>query len=100
MDIPADPGEREALFSSLGVFIEHSDGEKVLIPGYVVEYSPGLWGLEFSVDEFSLLTIVRIWGEPTAPPTDESSKFCKNKKFNLIISAKYNIMIMYMITYG
>ncbi|NSB30333.1 beta strand repeat-containing protein [Clostridium saccharoperbutylacetonicum] len=58
--IPTNPNERQAFLNDLGVFIEHSDGEKVLEKGQVVEYSPGVFGLKFTVNKFSDFTIVKL----------------------------------------
>ncbi|WP_459481359.1 beta strand repeat-containing protein [Clostridium saccharoperbutylacetonicum] len=58
--IPTNPNERQAFLNDLGVFIEHSDGEKVLEKGQVVEYSPGVFGIKFTVKKFSDFTIVKL----------------------------------------
>jgi len=58
--LPTDATEREAFLKDLGVFIEHSDGEKVLEKGQVVEYSPGVYGIKFTVNKFSDFTIVKM----------------------------------------
>ncbi|AGF55774.1 chitobiase/beta-hexosaminidase C-terminal domain-containing protein [Clostridium saccharoperbutylacetonicum] len=58
--IPTNQNERQAFLNDLGVFIEHSDGEKVLEKGQVVEYSPGVFGIKFTVKKFSDFTIVKL----------------------------------------
>jgi hypothetical protein len=58
--IPTNPTERQAFLNDLGVFIEHSDGEKVLEKGQVVEYSPNVFGIKFTVKKFSDFTIVKL----------------------------------------
>jgi hypothetical protein len=58
--ILSDPAEREAFLKDLGVFIEHSDGEKVLEKGEIVEYEPGVYGIKFTVNKFSDFTIVKL----------------------------------------
>ena len=63
--IPSDPAEREAFLNDLGIFIEHSDGEKVLARGEVVEYAPGVLGIKFRVNKFSDFTIVKLNQEAT-----------------------------------
>lgn len=42
------------------MFIEHSDGEKVLEKGQVVEYADGVFGIKFTVNKFSDFTIVKL----------------------------------------
>ncbi|WP_181562705.1 InlB B-repeat-containing protein, partial [Clostridium beijerinckii] len=58
--IPTDATERQAFLNDLGVFIEHSDGEKVLEKGQVVEYAAGVFGIKFTVNKFSDFTIVKL----------------------------------------
>ena len=58
--IPSNPAEREAFLKDLGVFIEHSDGEKVLARGEIVEYAPGVPGIKFRITKFSNFTIVKL----------------------------------------
>ncbi|WP_238898836.1 Ig-like domain-containing protein [Clostridium sp. YIM B02500] len=60
INLPNDPTERQAFLSDLGVFIEHSDGEKVLEKGQVVEYAAGVFGIKFTVNKFSDFTIVKL----------------------------------------
>ncbi|AXH98230.1 hypothetical protein DV702_00055 [Sporosarcina sp. PTS2304] len=66
--IPTDAKEREKFFNKLGVFIEHSDGEKVFVKGEVVLYKEGEFGLKFTVEKFSTFTIIQMeegWKVPT-----------------------------------
>lgn len=56
--LPENAVEREAFLSQLGIFIEHTDGEKRVVKGKPVTYSNGLLGLEFSVTKFSTFTII------------------------------------------
>ncbi|OCA97438.1 Ig-like domain-containing protein [Clostridium beijerinckii] len=58
--LPTDATERQAFLNDLGVFIEHSDGEKVLEKGQVVEYGDGIFGIKFTVNKFSDFTIVKL----------------------------------------
>ncbi|GGN98017.1 cadherin-like beta sandwich domain-containing protein [Saccharibacillus kuerlensis] len=60
--LPSNPAEREAFLSDLAIFIEHSDGDKELIRAKVVDYKPGLKGLEFDVNKFSTFTILNMNG--------------------------------------
>ena len=64
--IPTEAKEREEFFKKLGVFIEHSDGEKVFIKGEVVPYKNGELGLKFTINKFSTFTIISMekdWSE-------------------------------------
>lgn len=68
--LPAGESERTAFLAGLGIFIEHSDGEKEVAPGKLVTYSNGLLGLQFSINKFSTFTIINFndqeFGEHTA----------------------------------
>jgi hypothetical protein len=59
ISIPSNPVEREAFLGQLAVFIEHSDGEKELVQGEIVEYRPGVLGIKFHITKFSTFTIVK-----------------------------------------
>lgn len=62
--IPNDPAERAAFLASLGVYIEHSDGERVLKTGEIVFDENGKpIGLAIDIDKFSTFTMVSIEGE-------------------------------------
>lgn len=56
--IPSDPKERTAFLDKLAVYIEHSDGEKEVLRGELVEYSAGVYGLKFTVTKFSTFTVI------------------------------------------
>ncbi|SOC13154.1 Ig-like domain-containing protein [Ureibacillus xyleni] len=58
--IPTEAKEREEFFNKLGVYIEHSDGEKVFIKGEVVPYKNGELGLKFTISKFSTFTILNM----------------------------------------
>lgn len=58
--IPADPEMRASFLNDLAIFIEHSDGEKILTRGEIVEYGNGVWGIKFKVTKFSTFTIVKL----------------------------------------
>lgn len=62
VELPNDPAERDAYLAELAIFIEHSDGDKELIVPQVVEYKPGVFGLQFDVSKFSTFTILRMDG--------------------------------------
>lgn len=61
--MPADAAEREAFLQSLAVYIEHSDGERALTRGKVVEYDGNQLGLAFTIEKFSTFTILSWDGE-------------------------------------
>lgn len=42
INIPEGVVEREAFLNQLAVYIEHSDGDKELVKGEIVEYKKGL----------------------------------------------------------
>jgi len=62
VELPSDAAEREKFLQELMVFIEHSDGEKRLAEGKIVEYKGGLLGIEFEVNKFSTFTILHMEG--------------------------------------
>ncbi|GJM78376.1 hypothetical protein HMSSN139_08720 [Paenibacillus sp. HMSSN-139] len=51
--LPEKAGERAAFLAQLGIFIEHTNGEKEVIPGNPVVMPDGQLGLQFSIDHFS-----------------------------------------------
>ena len=57
--IPTNQAEREAFLKQLGVYIEHSDGEKELVQGELVEYENGVYGIRFHINKFSVFTVVK-----------------------------------------
>ncbi len=58
--LPEDPKEREDYLNNLGIFIEHSDGDRVLVRPVPVEYKEGVQGLKFTIEKFSTFTIVKM----------------------------------------
>ncbi|MGN7493389.1 immunoglobulin-like domain-containing protein [Paenibacillus sp. SAF-054] len=58
--IPSGAAEREKFMSNLAVFIEHSDGERVLVKPEIGTYDEDRMGLSFSITKFSTFTIVNI----------------------------------------
>ncbi|WP_160499501.1 immunoglobulin-like domain-containing protein [Paenibacillus dendrobii] len=64
--LPLDPSsipsgaERDAFLSNLAVFIEHSDGERVLVKPEIGTYDENRIGLSFNITKFSTFTIVNI----------------------------------------
>jgi len=59
ISIPENSEEREAFLKQLAVYIEHSDGEKELVQGEIVEYRNGILGIKFHITKFSIFTIVK-----------------------------------------
>ncbi|MFD2444652.1 DUF4073 domain-containing protein [Bacillus sp. CGMCC 1.16607] len=66
--LPDNLKEREIFLNNLGIFIEHSDGERVLVKPEVVTYKDGLQGLKFTIEKFSTFTIVNMEGTKTHTP--------------------------------
>ncbi|ACT00085.1 S-layer homology domain-containing protein [Paenibacillus sp. JDR-2] len=61
--IPSDLNQRKLFLASLGVYIEHSDGEKVFQRGKIVYNDKGYpVGIEIEVNKFSTFTIVSAEG--------------------------------------
>jgi len=60
INLPTDSMQRQAFLNDLGVFIEHSDGEKVFEKGTVVDYGNGALGIKFRTNKFSDFTIVKL----------------------------------------
>ncbi|WP_336774507.1 S-layer homology domain-containing protein [Paenibacillus sp. MMO-58] len=61
--IPSDPNQRKLFLASLGVYIEHSDGEKVFQRGKIVYNDKGYpVAIEIQVNKFSTFTIVSAEG--------------------------------------
>ncbi len=58
--VPSGTAERERFMSNLAVFIEHSDGERVLVKPEIGTYDQDRMGLSFSITKFSTFTIVNI----------------------------------------
>jgi glucan-binding YG repeat protein len=71
--IPNSPADREAFLKDLGIFIEHSDGEKVFARGEIVEYAPGVLGIKFRINKFSSFTIVKLNQETAGTGTWQSN---------------------------
>lgn len=57
--IPASTAAREDFIKQLAVYIEHSDGDKELVQGELVEYKEGLYGIRFHISKFSTFTVVK-----------------------------------------
>ncbi|CAM4183657.1 S-layer homology domain-containing protein [Saccharibacillus endophyticus] len=64
LPLPANSSFTAAAQKKLGVYIEHSDGTKQLVPGKVVTQEGGKLGIEITVNHFSTFTIVNVsnWG--------------------------------------
>ena len=57
--IPADQQKRAAFLKQLAVYIEHSDGDKELVQGELVEFKDGIYGIRFHITKFSTFTLVK-----------------------------------------
>lgn len=61
--IPSDLTQRKQFLATLGVYIEHSDGEKVFQRGKIVYNDKGYpVGIQIEVNKFSMFTIVSAEG--------------------------------------
>ncbi|WP_135552498.1 cadherin-like beta sandwich domain-containing protein [Paenibacillus cymbidii] len=58
--LPQDPAAAQRLLAELAVYIEHSDGEKVLKRGTIQYDKSGNAELAIEIDKFSTFTIVRL----------------------------------------
>jgi|GEM_PF-4604394 len=76
--VPQDAAAREAWLARLMIFIEHSDGERVLVRPQVVTEPSGQLGLAFQVTKFSTFSILDIepgmTETPETPETDGSDQ--------------------------
>ncbi len=57
--LPSGTKERAAFLQQLAVYIEHSDGDKELVQGELVEYKQGVYGIRFHITKFSTFTVVK-----------------------------------------
>jgi len=57
--IPVNTDEKEKLTKQLAVYIEHSDGDKEMVQGELVEYKEGVYGIRFNINKFSTFTVVK-----------------------------------------
>lgn len=57
--IPTNTKDKEALLKQLAVYIEHSDGDKELVQGKLIEYKEGVYGIRFHIKKFSTFTVVK-----------------------------------------
>ncbi|MEC1768098.1 DUF4073 domain-containing protein, partial [Schinkia azotoformans] len=80
--LPTDEQERQAFLADLVIFIEHSDGEQVLVKPEVVNYKSGQLGLKFGITKFSTFTILNMenWEEYLAE--QDANKAQKNQEKN------------------
>lgn len=80
--IPTDLAARDAFLNDLGIYIEHSDGTPEFVKGEIVEYSPGVYWIKFTVTKFSNFTIIKL-NQPivlagTWQNTSEGWKYVEN----------------------
>ncbi|MGN7762450.1 glycosyl hydrolase 53 family protein [Paenibacillus sp. 22594] len=69
--VPTSAAERAAFLAKLVIYIEHSDGEKVLVQPEVVQYSTEQLGLKFRVTKFSTFTVLSMdnWAAAQQKPS-------------------------------
>ena len=82
IEIPTNKDEREQFLDQLAVYIEHSDGDKELVKGEIVELAEGAYGIKFHINKFSIFTIIK--SESVADKSTE----CKILKFKSLSNAK------------
>jgi len=58
--LPIAEQERAAFLEDLFIFIEHTDGDRVIVKPEVVTYKDGMLGLSFGVTKFSTFTILNM----------------------------------------
>jgi hypothetical protein len=87
MDIPTDPVLRDDFIKNLAVFIQHSDGEKVLDRGTVIyDMNGNPVGIEIKITKFSTFTILSV---DNAAPTAVNAKLSGTAKIGSKLTAKY-----------
>lgn len=59
IEIPTNPEKREAFLKQLSIYIEHSDGDKEVVQGEIVEYKKGVPGIRFHISKFSIFTLIK-----------------------------------------
>jgi hypothetical protein len=59
LEVPTNTKAREALLKQLAVYIVHSDGDKELVQGELVEYKEGVYGIRFHINKFSTFSVVK-----------------------------------------
>lgn len=92
--IPGDAEEREEFFNKLGVYIEHSDGEKVFIQGELVPYKDGELGLKFTVSKFSTFTIIGMeqgWQQEAPNFNDQYTGRTTEMELPVMVDKVWNI---------
>lgn len=58
VELPDNANERAAYLAQLGIFIEHTNGERAVALGVPVTMPDGQLGLQFTIDHFSTFTII------------------------------------------
>ncbi|SOB90757.1 Ig-like domain-containing protein [Ureibacillus xyleni] len=94
--IPENAKEREDFFNKLGVFIEHSDGEKVFIKGEVVPYKNGELGLKFTIRKFSTFTIINMengWDQKEPNFNDQFKGKTSEAKTKVMADKVWNVQL-------
>jgi hypothetical protein len=62
--LPTNAAQREAFLKELGIYIQHSDGDRVLVRPRVITGADGKITLEVDITKFSTFSIVKVadWG--------------------------------------
>lgn len=84
--IPEQADQRITFLNNLGVYIEHSDGEKVFTKVGVVPYKNGELGLKFTVTKFSTFASISI---PNTIPTARNVKIMGSPKVGSTLKSSY-----------
>ncbi|MHB8131938.1 MAG: cadherin-like beta sandwich domain-containing protein, partial [Mobilitalea sp.] len=92
--LPTTTKAREKFLNELAVYIEHSDGEKVIVRGEIVTDQNGELGIKFKVTKFSSFTVIQ------SDKLLQQSKKCDIVKVNLpsatvIIGNKLSLKVTY-----
>ena len=85
VQIPADEKAKEAFLNELGVYIEHSDGDKEFIKGTIVPYKDGVLGIQFKITKFSTFTIIKV--DSTQVKKQKTANKAATKKVILIATS-------------
>ncbi|WP_141692432.1 cadherin-like beta sandwich domain-containing protein [Paenibacillus pectinilyticus] len=70
IQVPSNSKERDEFLSSLGVYIEHSDGDKELVKGTIkFDISGKPLGIEITITKFSTFSVIEVQKSPTETAT-------------------------------
>lgn len=98
--VPA--GNASVFLNSLRVYVEHSDGEKVVKTGTVVYDGRTPIGLEIDIDKFSVFTIIQLKNRPVVgisppvtpvPPVEPAPQGTEQVKTGILDPSKGTIVL-------